>query len=157
PDLEIVAQDPSGSTAAIEITDQLGMGNVPLPSGDFRFYVEVSGTRFWSGPPGHCAIPGDCRTATIQVRPVVVTVADTAGHPVADQEVLALGTSGGVMGSGVTDATGVVQLFLNENQYVFTTFVGSVQFSSSPQLTCTVPGCYAASITVNVPVVVSVV
>jgi len=88
--------------------------------------------------------------------PVTVTVLDTNGVP---QEGLPVYAFDGTTYTGynaTTDANGEVQLTLPEGSYRFRSDLNGTQFWSDETNHCTIPGCESASITVTVPLTVTV-
>jgi len=127
-----------------------------LPQGDYRFRSDLNGTHFWSGEANHCAIPG-CEGASITVTlPVTVHVDNMDGVP---QEGLPVYTFQGTTYTGfngVADAGGDVTLTLPQGDYRFRSDLNGTRFWSGEANHCTVPGCASASITVTVPIAVTV-
>jgi RHS repeat-associated protein len=127
-----------------------------LPQGDYRFRSDLNGTHFWSDEMNHCTIPG-CENATIVVTlPVTVTVTNTDAVP---QEGLAVYVFDEVTYTGfngTTDVNGEVSLTLPQGDYRFRSDLNGTQFWSGETNHCTIPGCLNASITVTIPMTVTV-
>jgi len=87
---------------------------------------------------------------------VVVTVLDTDAVP---QEGLPVYTFDGVSYTGIngtTDSSGQVTLTLPDGSYRFRADLNGTQFWSDESNHCTVPGCTEASVTVTIPVTITV-
>ncbi|MBN2256694.1 MAG: hypothetical protein JW704_02570, partial [Anaerolineaceae bacterium] len=138
-------------------TDGNGQLVLYLPDGSYRFRVDRNGTQFWSGLENHCILPG-CDSATITVTiPLVITVNNTDGIPVAGLNVYAFSDSVYTGYHGLTEENGTVVLTLPQGDYRFRADLNGTQFWSGDENHCTLPGCDSASITVTIPVSVSVI
>jgi RHS repeat-associated protein len=125
--------------------------------GTYRFFVQLTTTRFYSGALNHCAVPG-CSTASITVnKPVAVTVTDQAGTPQPSLYVTALDANNGNATYVYTNAQGVATIYLPTQSWRFNVIVDATTFWSGAVGHCTVPGCLSASIVVQPPVLVTVV
>jgi hypothetical protein len=156
--LPVYAFDGDTYTGYDSTTDASGQVTLTLPSGPsgYRFRVDKNGIQFWSGVDNHCAVPG-CTTVLITTSlQTVVTVQDTDGVPQAGLPVYAFNGSTYTGYNGTTDATGQVTFTLPAGSYRFRTDKNGTQFWSGTSNHCAVPGCVAASISVAVPVVVTV-
>ena len=139
-----------------EITDVSGEVVFTLPVGDYRFRADLDGTQFWSDTVNHCALPG-CETATVTVtKPVTVSVSDTDAVPRVGLPVYVFDDGEYTGYEGITDANGEVSFILPEGDYRFRADMGGTQFWSGVVDHCTLPGCETASVTVTVPVTVTV-
>jgi RHS repeat-associated protein len=156
PGLTVYAFNGDTYSGYSRVTDEAGVATITLPAGDYRFRVDVDGTQFWSGPANHCPIPG-CFGAVITVPPpVLVSVTDTQSAPMQGLPVFAF--SGGAHSgfSGTTDENGQVSLRLPAGAYRFRADSNGTQFWSSTEEDCNVPGCTLATITITLPVEVTV-
>ncbi len=137
-------------------TDAQGQVSFALPDGSYRFRAYKNNRFFWSGGSNHCAVPG-CVSATITVdNVVVVTVLDSEGNPESGLNVLVYDGSTYAGYAAYTNAQGQATLSLPAGSYRFRVAKGGTAFWSGTSNHCTVPGCTSASITVNLPVVVTV-
>ncbi|MBI9050026.1 MAG: hypothetical protein JEZ00_11440, partial [Anaerolineaceae bacterium] len=140
------------------VTDELGQVALRLPQGDYRFRTDLNGTRFWSAEiDGEmCTVPG-CTVAEILVTvPLVVTVQNDLGDPMADLTVYAYDGETYSNISAVSDENGQVELTLPEGEYHFRANYNNVEFWSAAENHCAIPGCSEAAITVSLPVTVTV-
>jgi hypothetical protein len=143
---QIAAIVPDGTGVAWSVTDDQGHADTFVKPGAYLFRAVIDGNYFDSGPDGHCVVPG-CRTASIGMpAPVVVTVVDAAGHPIANQDVVAL-KSAGYGPDATTDAQGHVTFTLAPDTWQFQASCGAEMFVSGDPGSCPVPGCTAARIT----------
>jgi YD repeat-containing protein len=137
-------------------TNAAGQVQLTLPQGDYRFRADLNGTQFWSGETDHCALPG-CETATLVVTlPVTVTVSDTDAVPQEGLPVYVFDEAAYTGYNGVTDADGEVVFTLPQGDYRFRSDLYGIQFWSGTTDHCALPGCTEASITVTIPVTVTV-
>ncbi len=137
-------------------SDANGQVSLTLPQGDYRFRADSGGTQFWSGETDHCSVPG-CLDAAVEITlPVTVTVEDSDGTPLADLPVYAFDESTYTGFHAATDANGEVSLTLPAGEYRFRADSDGTQFWSGESNHCAVPGCSAASVTVTLPVTVTV-
>jgi RHS repeat-associated protein len=137
-------------------TNAAGQVQLTLPQGDYRFRADLNGTQFWSGETDHCALPG-CETATLVVTlPVTVTVSDTDAVPQEGLPVYVFDEAAYTGYNGVTDADGEVVFTLPQGDYRFRSDLYGTQFWSGTTDHCALPGCTEASITVTIPVTVTV-
>ncbi len=143
-------------TGYSKITDANGEATLTLPGGSYRFRVDVDGTQFWSEPRNHCDIP-DCADVVMTIpEPVLVTVKDTDGTPMADLNVYAFDGSTYSGFHGKTNENGQVSLRLPHGNYRFRADLNGTQFWSGENNHCTVVVCTMASVTVTLGVTVSV-
>jgi hypothetical protein len=125
--------------------------------GNYRFQTELNGVQFWSDNVNHCTLPG-CTGAEIEVtKPLTVSVTDTQGTAQAGLTVRIYDGETYTGYSGTTDVNGQVSLTLPAGNYRARVDYNEAKFYSSSTNTCTLPGCEQISVTVNVPVTVSVV
>jgi RHS repeat-associated protein len=137
-----------------QTTNAAGQVAITLPSGDFRFRVDVDGTKFWSGTEDHCTI-GQCNNLLVTIpTPVTIVVNDSDGNLRANIPVYAFNGDQYTGYHGATNAEGVLMLRLPEGSYRFRADMNGTQFWS--QDTCTVPTCGIIPITVTLPVSVTV-
>jgi serine protease len=137
-------------------TNALGQVSFTMPDGNYRFRAFKNNRFFWSGASNHCAIPG-CATVTITVdNTVVVTVLDSEGNPEVGLNVLAYNGSTYTGYAAYTNAQGQAILSLPGGNYRFRVAKNGTAFWSGTANHCRVPGCAMAGITVNLPVVVTV-
>src|SRR5581483_7599091 len=154
--LAVTAIDGVNPNINMGTTNALGQVTFSLPSSTYQFRVTYNGTQFFSNATPNCAVPG-CSSASITVQETItVTVVDSGGNPQNSVTVQAYnGTS--YIGMGVTNAAGQAIRALPSGSYYFRALVGGTWFQSGATLHCTVPGCTSATITVNLPVTVTVV
>ena len=127
-----------------------------LPLGNYRFRADLTGTQFWSGTTDHCSLPG-CLTATVVVPlPVTVTVSDTDAVPQEGLPVYVFDGAAYTGYNGVTDAAGGVVFTLPQGDYRFRADRNGTQFWSGETDHCAIPGCTETSVTVTIPVTVTV-
>jgi hypothetical protein len=135
-------------------TDINGQVAITLPQGSYRFRVDIDGTQFWSATENHCTI-GECDNLLMTIpTPTMVFVVDSNGTPQADVPVYAF-INGEYTGyNGVTDEEGILFLRLPVGDYEFRADFNDTQFWGD--YLCDVPNCWGVSITVNQPVIVTV-
>jgi RHS repeat-associated protein len=137
-------------------TDAGGQVQLTLPLGDYRFRADLNGTQFWSGETDHCTLPG-CETATVVVTlPVTVAVTDTDAVAQAGLPVYVFDGAAYTGYNGVTDASGEVDFTLPQGDYRFRSDRNGTQFWSGETDHCAIPGCTEASVTVTIPLTVTV-
>lgn len=137
-------------------TDSNGRASITLPAGDYRFRVDVDGTQFWSDSQNHCTV-GECSYVMVTVPlPVLVMVQDSDGTPMANIPVYAFNGSTYSGYHGTTDSSGQVSLRLPSGNYRFRADSNGTQFWSAQENHCAVPGCTLASVSVTLPVTVTV-
>jgi predicted outer membrane repeat protein len=137
-------------------TDAQGQVSFIMPDGAYRFRAYKNNRFFWSGGSNHCAVPG-CENVTITVdNVVVVSVLDSQGNPESGLNVLVYNGSAYAGYAAYTDAQGQATLALPSGSYRFRVAKNGTAFWSGTANHCTVPDCASASITVNLPVVVTV-
>jgi len=137
-------------------SDAEGEVSLTLPLGEYRFRADSGGTQFWSGETDHCTVPG-CLDAAITVSvPLTVTVEDTDGTPQEGLPVYAFDEETYTNVNATTDENGEVEFTLPEGSYRFRSDRNGTQFWSGEANHCAVPGCTAASITVTIPLTVTV-
>ena len=143
----VTAVTPDGTEVDWPTTDDQGQADAFVNACGYKFFVVVDGVEYDSGPDGSCTVPG-CRTATITVAeaPVVVTVVDGSGQPIANQDVTAQ-ASGGATCDQTTDAQGHAAFVLSNDAYRFSASCGAQTFYSGDVGSCVVPGCSSARIT----------
>jgi len=154
--LPVYAFDGDTYTGFSGITDDFGEVTLTLPEGSYRFRADLLGTQFWSGETNHCDVPG-CEGAWIEVTsPLVVTVLDTDGAPKEGLPVYAFDDDSYIGFNASTNASGQATFVLPTGSYRFRSDLNGTQFWSGEANHCDVPGCLAASVTVTIPVTVSV-
>ena len=131
-----------------------GQATLSLPASSYRFAVYEADNSFYSGAVGHCVTPS-CTTASIAVNRVDVTVVDTNGTPQVGQEVFweNSATDGGFLN---TNASGHVLMAVPPGSYWFGAIQHGQVFTSGTTFHCNVPSCTTATITVTLPVTVTV-
>ena len=128
----------------------------PYRLGDYRFRADLNGIQFWSGD--------DLSLLAARVRsgrnrrelPVAVTVTDTDAVPQDGLPVYAFYGAAYTGYNGVTDASGEVVFTLPQGDYRFRSDRNGTQFWSGGTDHCALPGCTEASVTVTIPVTVTV-
>ncbi|MHC1783579.1 MAG: RHS repeat domain-containing protein [Anaerolineaceae bacterium] len=114
-----------------------------LPVNSYHFRADVHGHQYWSGEEGHCALPS-CTAAEVAVPrfgEVIVKVQYQNGEVLPDVPVYAF-TGAAYSGiSGVSDAAGLVTLWLPEGNYRFRADQYELPFWSGSSDHCEVPGC----------------
>jgi len=154
--LNVYTFDGTTYTSYNDVTDVAGQVSFTLPSGSYRFRADLEGTQFWSDEINHCTLPG-CETASVTVtKPVTVSVADTDAVPQIGLNVFAFDDGAYTGFNGTTDASGEVSFILPEGDYCFRADTGGTQFWSELTDHCALPGCESASVTVTIPVTVTV-
>jgi alpha-tubulin suppressor-like RCC1 family protein len=154
--VSVMAFDGTTFTGYSGTTDGQGQVSFTMPDGSYRFRAFYNNRFFWSGMSNHCAIPG-CRTATVTVdNAVIVTVLNSQGAPEAGLNVLAYDGSTYAGYAAYTNAQGQATLSLPAGNYRFRVAKNGTAFWSGTDNHCTVPGCTRANISVNVPVIVTV-
>jgi RHS repeat-associated protein len=145
-DLPVRAQAPDGSYVSNVSTDDQGHATMFVPPGSYRFVIFIDNVMFASGAPGSCTVPG-CTSATIAVPPpVVVTVLDGSGNPIASQDVTAQEAACGATVLETTDAAGHASFELSDGAWQFQATCGCETFYSGDVGSCVVPGCLSAQI-----------
>lgn len=154
--LNVYAFDGTTYQNLTDVTDAAGEVEFTLPMGDYRFRVDKDGRQFWSGEVNHCTVPG-CDAVQVEVtKPVIVTVSDTDGVPKAGLPVYVYDGTTYKSISGTTDAAGEVEFTLLQGDYRFRSDLNGTQFWSGVANHCTLPGCETASVTVTIPMTVTV-
>ncbi|MBN1266376.1 MAG: hypothetical protein JXA25_12840 [Anaerolineales bacterium] len=154
--LPVYAFDETTYTNYHGTTDEYGEVELTLPLGSYRFRSDLNGTQFWSGETNHCDVPGCLEAAVTVSIPVTVTVEDGEGDPLESVPVYAFDGTTYTNYHGTTDAYGEVAFTLPEGSYRFRADYNSTQFWSGESNTCEIPGCLADSVTVTLPVTVTV-
>ncbi|MGB2896118.1 MAG: RHS repeat-associated core domain-containing protein, partial [Anaerolineales bacterium] len=154
--LPVYAFDGTTYTGYNGTTDVNGEVILTLPQGDYRFRSDLNGTHFWSGEANHCSIPG-CESATVVVTlPVTVAVTNTDAVPQGGLPVYVFDETTYTGFNGTTDVNGEVSLTLPQGDYRFRSDLNGTQFWSGEANHCTIPGCLNTSITVAIPITVTV-
>jgi hypothetical protein len=145
---EVLALDASGVEVNMDYTDAQGHALLSVNPGAYRFVALNGPVMFPSGAPGSCVVPG-CTTATITIpAPVVVTVVNGAGQPIANQTVKArLQGDDNTIVFATTDASGHVSFSLPGGGWRFQAICSPETFFSGDPGSCAIPGCTTASIT----------
>lgn len=154
--LPVYVFDGTSYTGDQGTTDASGQVEFTLPAGSYRFRADMNGTPFFSNASNNCSVPG-CESDTVTVTiPVTVTVQDTSGAPAAGISVYAF--SGGAYTGyhGTTDPGGQAVFTLPEGAYRFRADRNGTEFWSAGTDSCAIPGCTADSVTVTIPVTVTV-
>jgi len=137
-------------------TDTNGQVTLTLPQGSYRFRADLNGTQFWSGASNHCSVPG-CDNATVIItKPLTVTISDTSSTPKAGLKVYAFNGVTYTNYSGTTDTNGQVTFTLPQGSYRFRADFNGTQFWSATGNDCSLPGCNSDTVTVTVPLTVTV-
>lgn len=139
-------------------TDANGEIAFSMLPGSYRFRVRNDGTDFWSDDENHCTVPS-CEEAEVTVSKwLTVSVEDTDETPIEGLKVYAYqGVTPWNFGSfRETDASGEAKFLLPEGDYWFMAEINGAQFWSGTEDHCEIPGCEEATITLNKPVLVSV-
>ena len=144
--LNVYAFDGTTYTGYHGVTDAQGEVEFTLPDGDYRFRADFNGTHFWSGESNHCTLPGCTEAAVTVTIPVTVNVEGQTGVPYPDLNVYAFNGDTYTGCHGVTDANGQVTLTLPQGDYHFRADYDGVQFWSSIENDCTLPGCTEAAV-----------
>ena len=137
-------------------TDASGQVVFTLPEASYRFRANSGGTQFWSSGTDDCTIPGCLSNSVTVSTPITVSVQDTNGDPMADLPVYAFDGSTYTNFNKTTDAAGQAFFTLPQGSYRFRADLNGTQFWSSGANDCDVPGCLTDSVTVTIPVTVSV-
>jgi YD repeat-containing protein len=154
--LPVYAFDGTTYTGYNGTTDVNGEVMLTLPQGDYRFRSDMNGTHFWSDEINHCTIPG-CESATVVVTlPVTVTVTNTDAVPQGGLPVYVFDEATYTGFHGTTDVNGEVSLTLPQGDYRFRSDLNGTQFWSGETNHCTIPSCLSTSITVTIPMTVTV-
>jgi parallel beta-helix repeat protein len=154
--ISVMAFDGTTFTGYSGYTDAQGRVSFVMPDGAYRFRAYKNNRFFWSGGSNHCAVPG-CQNVTITVdNAVVVTVLNSQGNPESGINVLVYNGSTYAGYAAYTNAQGQATLSLPAGSYRFRVAKNGTAFWSGTANHCTVPACTSASITVNVPVTVTV-
>jgi len=154
--LPVYVFDGAAYTGYNGVTDASGQVVLTLPQGDYRFRSDRNGTQFWSGETDHCALPGCTEASVIVTIPVTVTVQSETGSAYPDLPVYAFDGDSYTGYHGTSDAGGQVVFTLPQGDYRFRADYDGVQFWSGGANHCTIPGCAQASVTVTIPVTVTV-
>ncbi len=154
--INVLAYNGSSYTGYAAITNAQGVATFWLPVGDYRFRATKYATAFWSGPANHCTIRGCSAAGITTTTPVVVTVLDTLGSPQNNINVWAFNGEIWANVGAKTNAQGKATLVLLQGSYRFRVDMPGRQYWSNTDNHCTVPGCTAVGVTVNAPVIVTV-
>ena len=145
PNLPIWGETPEGDVGGWNVTNAQGQVSTEVLAGDWRFVTDIGGTTYTSGAPGSCTVPG-CTSVTIAVPPpVVVTVVDGGGNPIAGKEVVAENECW-TTEYGTTDSGGHASFTVAPGQWRFRASCGCETFYSGTPGSCVVPGCTTAQI-----------
>jgi RHS repeat-associated protein len=145
-DRGVAAIDSSGDAVAWGNTDEIGQATLSVDPDTYQFQVTAGGTYFLSDA---CTVPG-CTAATVQIsKPVLVTVTNADGAPLAAVPLVAIDADGNEAGWNDTDDLGTAAEYLLPGAYMFRAVVGGGYFESGPPGHCVVPGCAAALISVT--------
>jgi hypothetical protein len=146
-----------------DITDANGQVFLTLVDGSYRFQTELNGVQFWSDTLNHspegdtCTLPG-CTGAEIEVtKPLTVSVTDTQGTAQAGLTVRIYDGETYTGFSGTTDENGETSITLPAGNYRARVDYNEAKFYSSTTDHCSLPGCKQISVTMNIPVTVTVV
>ncbi len=158
PDAGVTVQAYNGDTFTgfSVVTNSGGEAVFVLPEGSYRFKATKNGTAFWSGSVNHCTVPGCPDVEIVTTIPVTVTVLDTNGNPEVGMEVQAFSGSTYSGYSAITNSSGKASFTLPVGSYNFRALKNGTSFWSGVLNHCVIPGCTAAGITTQIPVVVTV-
>ena len=135
------------------VTDANGQILFTLPSGSYRFRVDVDGISYWTDTENHCTI-GECRDL-ILIIPVMVNVVVWDGESeLTNQEVYAYQNGEYTGYHGNTSESANYFMRLPAGEYFFKTVYNGIEYWSDEY--CLVPGCWGRTISVNKPVTVTV-
>jgi RHS repeat-associated protein len=152
--IEVYVFDGETYTTYHATTDANGQVAITLPQGSYRFRIDVDGTQYWSDTQNHCTI-GECDNLLMTVTaPTLVFVADSSGTPQVDIPVYAFMDGQYTGYHGTTDEEGILFLRLSQGDYDLRADFNDTQFWGD--YLCDVPSCWGVSITVNQPVIVTV-
>ena len=154
--LNVYAFDGTTYTGFNKTTDASGEVEFTLPEGNYRFRADMDGTQFWSNETNHCTLPSCTSAAVIVTGPTLISVQNTAGEMVSDLSIYAFDGDTYTGFNGTTDVNGQVGFTLPEGDYRFRADLNGTQFWSGEANHCTISGCTAASITVTIPLTVTV-
>ena len=139
PDYEVLAEDPNGEYWNIDYTNAQGQVQLSVDPGAYRFVVPDGPVLFPSGAHGSCVVPG-CTTATIVIPdPVVLSVVNGAGQPVAGQLVKARREGSSEHVAMTTDAAGQATFTLPAGNWRFEAICGAEVFYSGNAGSCASP------------------
>jgi RHS repeat-associated protein len=156
PGIKVYAFNGATYTNYSSTTNANGQAVFTLPQGNYRFRADLNGTQFWSASQNDCTVPS-CGSATVTVtKPLTVTVQDTDGGTKSGIKVYAYNGSTYANFSGTTDANGQVTFTLQQGSYRFRADLNGTQFWSAAQNDCTVPSCSSDTVTVTIPLSVTV-
>ncbi|KAA3646532.1 MAG: hypothetical protein DWQ07_10000 [Chloroflexi bacterium] len=154
--LTVYAYDGTTYTNFSATTNASGEAMFTLPDGDYRFRADFNGTQFWSDTVNHCTVP-TCTSAAVTVTiPVTVTVLDPGGTPQQDITVYVFDDATYANFSATSDSNGEVEFTLPQGDYRFRADFNGTQFWSDTANHCTIPGCEIASVTISLPLTVTV-
>jgi alpha-tubulin suppressor-like RCC1 family protein len=137
-------------------TNAQGQASFTLPDGSYRFRADSNGYAYWSSTTNNCPVPG-CTTASVSVFSwVTVTVHDTNGNPDVGIAVRAFDGDTPTVYVALTNAQGQAIIPIPSGIYHFRANKNGTVFWSSPTNNCDPTSCSTASITTDVPVVVTV-
>ncbi|MEJ2749706.1 MAG: hypothetical protein P8183_17635 [Anaerolineae bacterium] len=167
PGLNVYAYSGTTYVGLSGVTDVNGQVTFNLAVSTYNFRADLNGTQFFSGGASGvdtCDISTGCAADGVTVTtPVPVTVLDTSNAPQVGLNVYAFSGTTYTGKSGVTDGSGQVSFTLVPGDYNFRADLNGTQFFSggaSGVNTCNIPSsgldCTADSVTVTIPVVVTV-
>ena len=142
----VEGQDASGNQLNFGYTDSTGHIALCLPVGTGRFETMIGSALFDSAS---CTVPG-CTTATITVTvPILLTVLDASGNPIANQAISGQTPDGNTGWWSATNSQGQISIVVEPGAWQFKTVINGVIYTSGAAGSCSVPGCTTATIAVT--------
>ena len=154
--VDVLAEDANGYWVNDNWTNTGGQTPISVLPGTYTFATAGFGPGFVFHSTS-CVVPGCIQKTLTVTRPVLISVVNAAGQPMAGIQVLAEDPDGYWVNGDYTDANGHVLLSVNVGSYRFVAGYGVALFPSGAPGSCSVPGCETATIVIPDPVTVSVV
>ena len=140
------------STQRSGTTNENGDVVISLPTGNYRFMVQVGSEQYFSEEINHCSVP-ECTFAEIAV-PIAgfvqMLVKDTNGEPQPNVVVDVFDGEQLLEYETITDDYGRVVFELPDGSYRFKASIAIFNYFSGTENHCTVPECMSAEITVPI-------